>query len=347
MSNKAEPHRKFVQTFVLAEQPSGYYVLNDVFRYIILDEEEFENGLMAPESVEAPAAAGSTEVDSVRETVVASQQPDLEQVDEKLEEDASAGAQGTDDEHVNGLVVTDATGVSAEGVTSASSVAPQGSPDTTVDPSKVEAVEPTAQPEEPKDPAPSPVPAVAKSQSAPEPPKPAAPKTWANLVAANRTTAVLQVTAPTQAPAGSSNIIPKTKPQTSSKEAVTPPAPVSEEVAAKGQPNGNAEWQTAGSSNDKRQNRQHSQSVSGNQETVLGYVKNVTDKVDASILKEKLNQLGKLTYFDVSRQKVSSSTALQTLLLNNHRIVRSLSLPTSLRTTLSSRPTPLTLVENR
>ncbi len=40
ISNKAAAHRKFVQTFVLAEQPKGYFVLNDIFRYILEDEEE-------------------------------------------------------------------------------------------------------------------------------------------------------------------------------------------------------------------------------------------------------------------------------------------------------------------
>ena len=45
ISNKAAAHRKFVQTFVLAEQPKGYFVLNDIFRYILEDEEEeMENG---------------------------------------------------------------------------------------------------------------------------------------------------------------------------------------------------------------------------------------------------------------------------------------------------------------
>ncbi|KAJ5908025.1 hypothetical protein N7495_000707 [Penicillium taxi] len=40
ISNKSEPSRKFSQTFVLAEQPNGYYVLNDIFRYLVEEEEE-------------------------------------------------------------------------------------------------------------------------------------------------------------------------------------------------------------------------------------------------------------------------------------------------------------------
>lgn len=33
MSNRDEPWKKFLQTFFLAEQPNGYFVLNDIFRY--------------------------------------------------------------------------------------------------------------------------------------------------------------------------------------------------------------------------------------------------------------------------------------------------------------------------
>ncbi|PWN49177.1 hypothetical protein IE53DRAFT_160190 [Violaceomyces palustris] len=39
MSNKGGPWRKFAQTFFLAEQPNGYYVLNDIFRYLKEDDE--------------------------------------------------------------------------------------------------------------------------------------------------------------------------------------------------------------------------------------------------------------------------------------------------------------------
>ncbi|KAF9948860.1 hypothetical protein BGZ72_009243, partial [Mortierella alpina] len=43
MSNRGGPSQKFVQTFFLAEQPRGYYVLNDIFRYLKDDAElEFE-----------------------------------------------------------------------------------------------------------------------------------------------------------------------------------------------------------------------------------------------------------------------------------------------------------------
>lgn len=46
MSNRGEPWRKFAQTFFLAEQPNGYFVLNDIFRFLkeeSVDAEDEEN----------------------------------------------------------------------------------------------------------------------------------------------------------------------------------------------------------------------------------------------------------------------------------------------------------------
>ncbi|TFL01656.1 hypothetical protein BDV98DRAFT_548291, partial [Pterulicium gracile] len=55
MSNNAEPWRKFVQTFFLAEQPNGYFVLNDIFRFL---KEESPEG---DEASEAESDAAATE----------------------------------------------------------------------------------------------------------------------------------------------------------------------------------------------------------------------------------------------------------------------------------------------
>lgn len=46
MSNCDGPSRKFAQTFFLAEQPNGYFVLNDIFRYLKedMDDTELCNG---------------------------------------------------------------------------------------------------------------------------------------------------------------------------------------------------------------------------------------------------------------------------------------------------------------
>ncbi|CCJ29159.1 unnamed protein product [Pneumocystis jirovecii] len=42
MSNCDGPSRRFAQTFFLAEQPNGYFVLNDIFRYLKEDMEDGE-----------------------------------------------------------------------------------------------------------------------------------------------------------------------------------------------------------------------------------------------------------------------------------------------------------------
>jgi hypothetical protein len=60
MSNHGEPWRKFVQTFFLAEQPNGYFVLNDIFRFlkeesIEGDEASSEAESYAPEPAPPPA----------------------------------------------------------------------------------------------------------------------------------------------------------------------------------------------------------------------------------------------------------------------------------------------------
>ncbi|PLW22810.1 hypothetical protein PCASD_12161 [Puccinia coronata f. sp. avenae] len=43
MSNQAGPWRKFAQTFFLAEQPNGFFVLNDIFRYMKEDNDDAED----------------------------------------------------------------------------------------------------------------------------------------------------------------------------------------------------------------------------------------------------------------------------------------------------------------
>ncbi|KAL9075916.1 MAG: hypothetical protein Q9161_001310 [Pseudevernia consocians] len=310
ISNKAAAHRKFVQTFVLAEQPKGYFVLNDIFRYILEDEEEeMEDGEVASEEA-APTLDPEPEPEH-----------DAEQVDKKLEEEILKPNPDRD-------VPNDATPANpytpsevVEVAEDAPAAAVKGSDE---DPAEIleqaantasVTAEDESQAEKPRDPDPTPVaspPRSAKvapvdsiSSAAPAaPPKPAAPKTWANLVAANR---VAPPAVPNGASSNNSSAIPlATQPKatpSSTNQSVTPPASANEDAPAKTQQNGNAGWQMAGSDNSKKQGRQHSQSVPGSQENVLGYVKNVTDKVDASILKTTLAQYGKLVYFDVSRPK--------------------------------------------
>ncbi|TIA91136.1 hypothetical protein E3P99_01208 [Wallemia hederae] len=51
MSNKNGPWRKFAQTFFLAQQQSGYFVLNDIFRFL-RDDDEVDEEKHTPEAVD-------------------------------------------------------------------------------------------------------------------------------------------------------------------------------------------------------------------------------------------------------------------------------------------------------
>jgi hypothetical protein len=78
MSNQGTEARKFAQTFFLAEQPNGYYVLNDIFRFL-REDIEWEN-----EAAEHEAPV--TEV-KVPESVAVQEQPA-----DKEHEEAAASA---------------------------------------------------------------------------------------------------------------------------------------------------------------------------------------------------------------------------------------------------------------
>ncbi|KAL8770601.1 MAG: hypothetical protein Q9209_003669 [Squamulea sp. 1 TL-2023] len=320
MSNKAAPHRKFVQTFVLAEQPNGYFVLNDIFRYIEDEEEDFELEEQNPTQatdVEEPAAALPGSVDP------AEQQHDIKEVDHKLEAEVEAGRATSEDPATSIPTSNGATpeAEASENMEDEPAIAVTESeeqdeiPPETAEKASEEVI---AEPEKPKDPDPTPIasppkavpaaPAQAVPPSAPS--KPAAPKTWANLVASNRTAApTVPSPASSASPAPSQ---PKNQPSAASQPA-NATAPPSDDLQSRSQANGNAGWQTAGTDNNRRQAR--GQSISGNtdRETVHGYVKNVTDKVDASILRSTLNQHGRVTYFDVSRQKNCAFVEFETV----------------------------------
>ncbi|MCJ1462189.1 hypothetical protein MMC07_000789 [Pseudocyphellaria aurata] len=331
MSNKAAPHRKFVQTFVLAEQPNGYFVLNDIFRYINEEEEEEPDSEEPTENESSAQLAPEPESAVTAETYDSSkQQVDAAQVDKKLEEEVLNEKSISDDdatdpnvlsgkaapENLEVIEAEDAPAAAVSVIEEAEDAedAEDAAEETEVSQDVSNSTDDAAtagkdlQPEKPKDPDPTPVaspPAPAKATPAPAPspavvPKPAAPKTWANLVAANRAT---PPAIPNQANSASSAPSIATAVRPTANRSVTPPVSSGEDTPGRPQQNGNSGWQTAGPENGKRQGRQQSISGGIDKDNVLGYVKNVTERVDASLLKSALLQYGKLVYFDVSRQK--------------------------------------------
>ncbi|KAI0117575.1 hypothetical protein F4776DRAFT_272218 [Hypoxylon sp. NC0597] len=314
-SNKAGDPKKFVQTFVLAQQPSGYFVLNDILRYID-DEGEEEPAELAqeeqpePEPQTAPAAKEEIEAQPTEPT----EKPasfDAGIVDDKLKEEVSAAPK--DAAPANGDAAAEtAAGETAPAPEAAKKPEAEAVPDPDVTAQEV-AEEDTKEPEKPADPTPTPVqtrppPATAAATpAAPAPAQPAKPMTWASraaAAAAPRPVVPLQTKAATPAAAPQSRPAAPTQPATSqasapvqNSEAATPVTPANPTKES------SAEWQTAGADS-KRQNRP--QSISGPQadkDGTMGYVKYVTDKVKHDDLKAALQQHGELVYFDINRQK--------------------------------------------
>ena len=313
MSLKAAPHRKFTQTFVLAQQPNGYFVLNDIFRYLIEeDEEEYPEEAAAEPGLtpEQPVGAESTTVATSEDT--AEQQHDTTQVDEKLEEEVpTAPAAPAEEILPNGVSQTSDVAVAEDAP--AAAVASQDIEAGRAEEPAAEASTATddLQTEKPKDSDPTPIASPPKPTEATpgppsvpnQPPKPAAPRTWATLVASNSQSSTPNTSSP--APSASQQQAPSQSKSALSTQSSSSPTTSPSESRKPPQTNGNAGWQTQ--EGVKRQGRHQSMSgnMPGDRNTVLGYVKNVNEKVDASLLKQALSSFGELAYFDVSRQKVT------------------------------------------
>jgi Nuclear transport factor 2 (NTF2) domain len=277
MSNKSAPSKKFVQTFVLTPQTNGYYVLNDIFRYLndeedeIIEDEPAQEPVAVDEESAPPPPTADVEQDSVNNEASA------EEVDAKLEEVVDTEA------------VPSVNGASAEPAVE-EPIPKEASPEPA---EEVVAPIPAENPPEPEyTPAVSPPKATTPAPAAEIP---LSKKTWANLVG-SKATAVPAV------PVASSNIPSQPKAQKS-----PPPATQSQQSSSSNEQGtslasqGN-EWQTA--DHGKKQARPQNKATSeGN---VLGYIKNVTEKIEASKLRSALEKYGEIKYFDVSRPRAST-----------------------------------------
>jgi hypothetical protein len=225
ISNKSMPHRKFTQTFVLATQTNGYFVLNDIFRYMI--EEEEETAAVEPakaeevEDVQQESAAEASGIQEPAPTVEESEQRTLTSSEDKAA--VEADAQTVDKELEEKVLQQEpAEEPKVEEPTPAVNGAEEPKEEAVVEePAAEEAPEPEQ--EKPRDPEPTPVteeppkaakPAAPAAPAAPTPVKPAVPKTWASLAAsANRSVAMPAApsAAPAAAPAQSTKPAPAAK----------------------------------------------------------------------------------------------------------------------------------------
>ncbi|KAM0136742.1 hypothetical protein ACHAP3_004491 [Botrytis cinerea] len=307
-SNKSAEPKKFVQTFVLAQQATGYFVLNDVFRYINDEGEEEqveateakEESAPAPiaEDVEMPAAPTAAEESAAPEATL-----DAEVIDKKLEE------------------TIEAEPATAEPTTNGESTEAAAEVEEKPEEPKVEEPAPTSEeiekavdeevkePEKPKDPVPTPELSRQPSAAKPAPVQPATPAkplSWAARIAASAgpapKPAVPVVQPKAAAPAAQK---PAAAAAQSAKQPTTPATTAATPAAEKkdNSPTGSAGWQTAGG-DAKRQNRPQSISQQATEDKgTLGYVRNVNASVKDDELRSILSSFGELVYFDINRAK--------------------------------------------
>ncbi|KAH9922498.1 uncharacterized protein B0H18DRAFT_935306 [Fomitopsis serialis] len=188
MSNQGEPWRKFVQTFFLAEQPNGYFVLNDIFRF--LKEEAVEDDQATPSS---PSPVPPAPIEFLPEPVASPTPPPAPAPEEPpapptpepapTPEPVQQQPNGVHPEHEQEAILTPPRSPSPAPEPPATASPPPVSPPPKEQPLPAPVV-PAPQPPPPQA-APPPVaqPAPAPAPAAPQPQQPPQRKTWANLAA--------------------------------------------------------------------------------------------------------------------------------------------------------------------
>jgi hypothetical protein len=275
-------------------------VLNDIFRYLAEEPEEYEevqNDSAAPvNGTQEPATA------AVEEDASHNQNDEMatsEEVDGKLEE---AADEETAVKEVAPAAPVDQ--VPEEIEAPEEEEVPAAVEEASKEPEAV-ADEPAAEPEKPKEPAPTPAPSASKAVAMPSgPPKPAAPRTWASLAASANKVATPIVAAPAsqQAPAQQQKAAAPTQPAAGAAPSSQTPAPARDESPANSQGEA-AGWQSVVGSK-KEQSRVQNQAPAADADQRRAYIKNVYSQVDEPALKAALSQFGEIEYMDISRGKV-------------------------------------------
>ncbi|KAI5808517.1 hypothetical protein DFH27DRAFT_229019 [Peziza echinospora] len=316
MSNDQRPNRRFVQTFFLAEQQNGYFVLNDIFRYLKEEEEEIEN---LPEDVEDEALPEES-VPAVEEATTVEETP-AEEATEVEEASAPAPAEpepvvakaeepvaiapavpeiptpvvAAAAEPVNGTPAVEAEPeVAAEEVPAAAEV---------VEEAPAPKVEASVTPAEPTPAATPPPPAPAAEKPSAPPPvaapvvpaAPPKPTTWASLLGSGSAQITkpapsgLQMPPQPAAPVPQAQPVPVAQPTPAAPQAATPTSPASQG------------WQSVSGSSGR-----HARPVSNAVPQELqaqAYLKNVTANVDENALREALSKFGTIKSMDIARNK--------------------------------------------
>lgn len=300
ISNQGQPHKRFVQTFVLAEQTNGYFVLNDIFRYLAEEPEEEEE---APQETAATANGvhepvhTATAPESESEELATSEEA-LSKVDHKIEEAAQEDpsveeptpAAPTEQvpEEIEQPQVEEAPAAAVEEASSKEAEVPAE----------------TAEPEKPKAPASTPAASKAAPVAMPAgPPKPAAPRTWASLAASAHKVATPVVAAPAaqQAPTQPKAAAPS-QPAAATPAQTAAPARDQSPATSQGEASG---WQSV-TGHKKEQSRAQNQGPPADADQKRAYIKNVYSQVEEGALRAALTKYGEIEYLDISRPKVSN-----------------------------------------
>jgi len=298
ISNQGQPHKRFAQTFVLAEQTNGYFVLNDIFRYLAEEPEEddeAQNDAALPVNGNSETATFPENSSLNQGNEVTTSEEDLDKVDEKLEETAAEQvAPAAPVEQVPEEVEAPQQEEAPSAAVEEASKEPEAAAEQAV-----------AQPEKPKEPAPTPAPSASKAAPVAMPsgpPKPAAPRTWASLAASAHKVATPVVAAPAsqQVPAQPKSSAP-TQPAAAAAPSSQTSAPARDQSPANSQ--GEPGWQSV-TGHKKEQSRVQNQPQPVDADQKRAYIKNVYSQVDEAALKAALSKFGDIEYMDLSRGKV-------------------------------------------
>jgi len=298
MSIDNQPPRKFCQTFILAKQPSGYYVLNDMWRYIRDESEdvtdEADQAATSDVPGDAEPAAQDESPDAPNNEAVKPPAVELDAATDNQKPEADTPAE--ESAPVAEMATTDAPVEQAQETV-------EEKTETVPEPEKIVqelAEEEVKKPEEPKDPAPTPAvapaaaadptPVVAQKEM---PAEPAKKLSWAKMLAQSGAKAM----APTPAVAVPKAATPAVTPQARTPVAAAPPATQAPASAPAPAAEVKDQWQEA-----KRQSRPQPSNTPG-ESGLHVYVKHVGEKISDEDLKKTLETFGDLSHFDINRSK--------------------------------------------
>lgn len=289
MANEGEPSQKFVQTILLAPQNTGYYVLNDILRFLKEDvgsDYEYASSSAEPPSVEAQVV--EPEVVEKEEAVVpaaepviaepvATPEPVAVQAESSLFSQPLEKSKKTETEVAATPVEVTPTSTPAETVVEKVAEKVNGSSEV---PSKAATPAPVA--------AQTP-PAASTPTAAPSgpvtPALPATPMSWADRAAVKPAAALVAPAAPAPVTTPAAPAAPAASAPASAPAAPAPAAAVVEKTQQASV--------VATASGHRR----------GPKEYFSAYIKHVTEAVNEKQLKQALQQIGTVTHFEIARQK--------------------------------------------